>query len=431
MKLGRLARSLYDEIAEIPVIDAHEHLPGEAEYLANQYSGLNLFAGGYIWHDLESAGLSSEFKATMRDPGPRPVDEWWPKIEPYWLQVRHGSYAKALHIVVRDLYGVSEINGSTIHELVERVVDDNVPGLYRRILQETCNIEKTITNIGQPAFPNDPAIVGITSLFKPGAIAGNYVKALAEKADREFTDLADLSDGCQSLMREDLDQGAVGFKFLAAHTAPPDEEAAAEEFRLGGRDLRSPRQPDPTDYSSLFTVPYPALRDYLLDKHLDVAAEYDVPVAVHTGYWWDFRKLDPKHMLSFARRRSDVRFDLFHLGMPMVRDAILIGKNLPNVTLNLTWCPVISQVQTYQALVELMDLVPVNKIIAFGGDYKAAVQKVYGHLVLAREVVAAALAHRIKQDDFDREEALRLARMWFYDNPRRIYGLAAQSIDGC
>ena len=64
-----------------------------------------------------------------------------------------------------------------------------------------------------------------------------------------------------------------------------------------------------------------------------------------------------------------------------------------------------------------------NKIIAFGGDYRVAVQKVYGHLVLAREVVAAALADRIEAGDFDRARALHLARLWFHDNRKRIYGL--------
>jgi predicted TIM-barrel fold metal-dependent hydrolase len=120
-----------------------------------------------------------------------------------------------------------------------------------------------------------------------------------------------------------------------------------------------------------------------------------------------------------------VRFDVFHLGMPMIRDAILIGKSYPNVTLNLTWCPLISQVQTCRALDEIIDLVPLNKVIAFGGDYRAAVQKVWGHLVMARECVATALANRIEAGSFDRAEALRIARMWFHDNPARIYRIKA------
>jgi predicted TIM-barrel fold metal-dependent hydrolase len=144
---------------------------------------------------------------------------------------------------------------------------------------------------------------------------------------------------------------------------------------------------------------------------------------VHTGYWDDFRELDPKLMLSFAPRRPDVRFDMFHLGAPMLRDAALIGKNLPNVTLNLCWLPLISQVQLDRSLDELIDLVPVNKIIAFGGDYRLCVQKAWGALVMARECAASALARRVDAGDFDRAEALRIAKLWFHDNPTRIYRL--------
>ena len=79
--------------------------------------------------------------------------------------------------------------------------------------------------------------------------------------------------------------------------------------------------------------------------------------------------------------------------------------------------------QTYRALNEIIDLVPVNKIIAFGGDYRVCVQKVYGHLVMAREVIAQILADRIEDGDFDKEYAMYLAKLWFYENPCRIYNL--------
>ena len=66
MRLTDIAQDLYHAISEFEIVDAHEHLPTESEYLAAGYSGLNMFAGGYIWHDLESAGLPASFKATMR-----------------------------------------------------------------------------------------------------------------------------------------------------------------------------------------------------------------------------------------------------------------------------------------------------------------------------------------------------------------------------
>ena len=130
MYLSTLARDLYDEIAQFTIIDAHEHLPSEAEYLSYEYCGPNLFSGGYVWHDLESAGMSSEFKNTLREGGYRPVEQWWPQIRPFWEHVKHTSFARALRITARDLFGIAHINDSTIHTLAERVQADNAPGLH-------------------------------------------------------------------------------------------------------------------------------------------------------------------------------------------------------------------------------------------------------------------------------------------------------------
>jgi predicted TIM-barrel fold metal-dependent hydrolase len=124
-----------------------------------------------------------------------------------------------------------------------------------------------------------------------------------------------------------------------------------------------------------------------------------------------------------AARHPDVAFDLFHLGVPYVREAVLIGKMFPNVTLNLCWNSVLSPELTIRMLDECLDMVPVNNIIAFGADYNLPVEKVYGHLKMAKEVVARSLAKRIRRGEFGHEEALRIAGMWFHGNPTRIYHL--------
>ena len=64
-----------------------------------------------------------------------------------------------------------------------------------------------------------------------------------------------------------------------------------------------------------------------------------------------------------------------------------------------------------------------DRLIAFGGDVRWPVEKVYGHLTLAREVVAVVLARRIDRGLFDLDHALWLARRFFIDNPSELYGL--------
>ena len=408
MLLSRQARDLLKEIETLPVIDAHEHLPPEVEYLAHAYAGPNLFAGGYVWHDLESAGMSSEFKATLRDGGSRPIDQWWPQIRPHWEQVKQTSYCRALRITARDLYGIEEINDQTIGRLAECVRADNQPGLYKRILCDRCGIEHSITIAASGAVIDEAPLKSLVMFpcFPPAS--AKAIDDLAARVGGDIRSVDDLLGAAESAVREDLRAGALGFKMRVGPYGPADVDAAGREFERVRRGEEGA---------------LPNLTRLMFDRYMAVAADVGVPVAVHTGYWGDFRELDPKLMLDFAFRHANVRFDLFHLGMPMIRDAILIGKSLPNVTLNLCWCYLISQTQTRRALDEIFDMAPLNKIIAFGADYRVAVQKVYGHLVMARETVAAALADRVDAGDISAAGAVTIARQWFYDNPVRIYGL--------
>jgi len=165
------------------------------------------------------------------------------------------------------------------------------------------------------------------------------------------------------------------------------------------------------------------LRDYFVDEMIRIAGELDLVVCVHTGYWGDFRVLDPLHMIPILERHPKVRFDLYHLGYPWVRESLMLGKGFPNVWLNFCWTHIISQRFAMDGLDEAIDLIPMNKIIGFGGDYATPVEKVYGHLVMAREDIAAVLARRIERGSVSEDEALSLARQWLWDNPKELYRL--------
>ena len=165
------------------------------------------------------------------------------------------------------------------------------------------------------------------------------------------------------------------------------------------------------------------LLNYLRNYLMDVIGELDMVVAVHSGMWGDFRTLDAKHMIPVFPRHPNTRFDLYHLSMPSVRDAIVIGKNFPNVWLNLCWCHVISQQMTCSALDECIDIVPMNKIIGFGGDYSRPVEKIYGHLVMAREDIATVLGRRVDRGLMSLDEAIAISQKWLWDNPKNLYKL--------
>jgi hypothetical protein len=88
------------------------------------------------------------------------------------------------------------------------------------------------------------------------------------------------------------------------------------------------------------------------------------------------------------------------------------------------WGHIISPEAARRGLVEWLDVVPANKISAFGGDY-CFVDGIYGHQYLARHNVAAALAQKVADGSFDLARAKEIARWVLVDNPVRLFGLEA------
>jgi|TARA_B100001971_G_C18069554_1_gene472341 predicted TIM-barrel fold metal-dependent hydrolase len=122
------------------------------------------------------------------------------------------------------------------------------------------------------------------------------------------------------------------------------------------------------------------------------------------------------------RTFPQVRFDLSHAGFPYLREGAVLAKTFPNVYLNMSWIHIISPFGSRLDLREWLEMVPYNKIIAFGDDLQH-VEAVYGHLQMARRNFAEVLAEMIAENRVSESVALDMARAAFHDNPARIYGV--------
>ncbi len=240
----------------------------------------------------------------------------------------------------------------------------------------------------------------------------SYVRPLAP--DILVRTLDDLLEAHRYYVRQVKSEGAAGLKTVSNPYEEPDRQAAQQCFE----DLRK---------GTVSSLPSPhsvnPLRTYVMDEMLRYAGEQDLTVAVHTGYWGDFRQLDPLHMIPVIERHPNVRFDIYHLGFPWVRETLMMGKGFANVWINFCWNHIISQRIASDALDEAIDLLPRNKVLGFGGDFVVPVELAYGHIVMARENIARTLARRIESGQMDQDQALDLARRWLFDNPKELYRL--------
>lgn len=413
-------RRLLEFMGGLDIIDCHEHLPPES-VRTSQPQDVFTLVSHYCRHDLFSAGLDRETYGGMNVWGVKrptyeslfdpaiPLEKRWATFEPWWDAIRHGSYARAAILTAKLVYGVDRIDDTTYHVLSERIAAENTPGIYQRMLGERCRILAALTqcarmDVDAPLVPIMPAGV-LTEVGSREAVE----KLAADLGEPVPADL----EGYVALTRRRLAawaaDGMVGLKFMSRRYAAPDAKTADDALRrlLAGQALTGDQRH--------------SLQSHLVHAVLDQCAELDLVAAVHAGIWGDFREIDCTHMLTLAPAHPRTNFDLYHLGMPSVRAAIVVAKNLPNVWLNLCWTHIISQVQSRSGVDELLDQVPVTKVLAFGGDYSRPVEKVVGHLFMAREDYARIFGERVDRGLMDMSDAKAILRLWFRENPLRLY----------
>lgn len=406
---------LREYISSLPVIDTHEHLENECNQ--PEWNVLSDYTRHYFSCDLISSGLDPEkIRALARDD----VDimKKWLSIENHWEACRYTGYGRMLDLSVQKLYGVPELNRDTI-ETVERgyqALRAN-PGYSGRILRDKCGIERVMNNIWHLNGDSDGGLYWFVTQVDGWIAPDRAMLARLQNDGAEFSDVDDWAELCLNTLNDDFSlRGAKGLKMGLAYTRcllfeETDHAPAQAAFDkwLGGND----------DFSAI-----KPMQDYIAHKIFRWADENGLLIQIHTGYQESnaarITDSEPSQLINVILKYPHMRFDIFHMGFPYQDVAGAMGKMYPNVYLNLCWTHILSPVAAQRALDEWLQLVPRNKIFAFGGDC-LFFDGVVGHLELARSCVAGVLSHMVEDGMMSMTEAKRTARMLFYDNPKEFY----------
>ncbi|RLE97590.1 MAG: hypothetical protein DRJ63_08965 [Thermoprotei archaeon] len=413
--------SLLREIRALLIVDAHEHLAPEKVRLSLKPDVCFLFSH-YTVNDLISAGCRP-WGITARERWKLidflrntsiPLEERFKVIEPYIKYIKYGTYYRALKIALKEVYGYDEVNWSNYKEISDKMKEENKPGIYDKILVEKCRAKYVLPQWSELDFEKKymRPVVWVNKLAEIKDFTGLKIKCREEGFDvRSLDDYLNYLDFKLDQWKK---RGVVGLKTVSMpYREPPSFDKADRVFRKGLTSFPL----DSSERDLLFI--------FIREKLIELAGKKDLVVAVHAGVWDDFRQLDPRHNIPLFQKYPETKFDLYHMGMPWVRDTAFIAKNYHNVYLNLCWSHIVSSHMTVSGLLEYFDIVPINKIIAFGGDYLVySFEKVVGHLRIAEENIAQVLSKLVEEKRISSlNEALEVARMLFYENPVKIYGL--------
>ncbi len=419
---GNDYEALIEFMSGLDIVDSHEHLPAEAERLARA-PDFSLLFSHYCLSDLWAAGMTP--RDTTAFLGDAPLDEKWRLFAPWYRLIQDGSYCRAAHLAMARFYGIARLESlGDAEALTAAMRQANVPGLYRRVLKDACRI-RTAMNFG--ALSDD------REFFAPVLFCTHYAEAskatiqgLEEALGTTCSTLGRYVEAVREELRRSHAQGLRGLKLHFAylrdlHFAP---QTTADAERVFQRILEEGYGWRPVSLGYAETRP---LQDYMVHRLVEIATELDVPVVFHTGLQahTGHRADDarPLRLWNLPQRHRRARFVVLHSGMPWLEEAALLAKHYPNCWLDMGWDHLMSPVLARRALSAWIDLVPMNKIFGFGGDY-AVVEKVYGHLVLARQDIAAALAGKMARDGMPRARAEAWIRALLMDNPTEVYRLA-------
>jgi predicted TIM-barrel fold metal-dependent hydrolase len=408
-------------VSRIRLVDTHEHLPPEPDRLKTPPSLFSLLH--YVSSDMWADGMDRAATEPVVGKASVPLEQQWALIAPHWGHVRTTAYGRNLLRAVRDLYGVDDISESTWAEISRRVAGANGPGVYDRILGEKAGIDMSICDIGLGGARLDPSRFRAVLRLDHFLVAPLGVVVAEKQQGGTITTLAEWEAALEQAFVKAREARFVGIKSGVAYDrrldfAPVDRAEAESSFNAAMERRATAGRADWTRDTPL--------QDYMFGRIADLCAKYDLPLQVHTGFFYDtwrnVAQTNPSLLAPFIIRHKGTRFVLMHGGYPYGSELLAMAKNLPNVIVDMCWTYVISPTFASRFLHEAIETVPSDKILGFGGDYQVP-EGAYAHAMLCREVVAKVLADKVTDGYWSEEEAVTFARAILRDNAIRTFKL--------
>jgi len=425
-----LFSDLYREIEKLPVIDCHEHTVGPREELGKKEPIASLIQG-YVQSDLISAGISQKELDILNDDSVD-TEKKWDIFEKFWKRIRFTAYGRVTRTIIEDLYGEKEISPESLMRIRDKLIQPtretydslldraNIKLMLSDVLGDLDSLKRFI----EGKFFDYNRIRFLFSLpqFHNNVRSFDFLQKVGSLLDRHITSLEDYLESVFELIKRAKERGVVGIKDQSAYIRTLDYQLVPryEAEKLFNRILSDPR-------NSLGWPESKPLNDYLFHQFMNFAKELNLPVQIHTGHMAGIRnrieKTNAVLLTNIFELYQDVKFDLFHGNWPYIGEILFLGKNYPNVHIDLCWVNIIDPIYSEELYSRAVLTVPHVKINGFGGDYFDVPEYIVCHLKIAKENMTRALVRLIKINWIDEDSAVEIARSWLFENPRSLFNL--------
>jgi len=407
------------------LFDSHDHQGGFSGHTWDDGSKCHEEFLGYATADLAVAG--APFKGIADGGDPADVFRGWPFV-------RTTGYGQAAELGCRELFGLdyTEANAPAITEAIADMGRGKTSAQVHEELFARANVCGVI---------ND-CVGGVPGSLDAldGSDFPDAFKFVIRFESSKGMDMAQAGTTLETiqLIEKSFD---VGITSLAGLDAALDlyAQKASENDRLAGYKIALAYcrrldfdQTSPAAAESVFgavlrgdeDVDRKPLQDYLVHRVIQRADAFGLPVQIHTGYLagcgQDIRQGDPTPLVPLLQCYGHVQFDIFHASWPWSEFIGAIGKQFPNVYLDMCWAWAMNPVQMERVLDEWLAAVPCNKIFTFGADTWTPLA-VPGYALQARCGIANVLEAKIARGEYDEETATFVAQRIMHKNAQEFF----------
>lgn len=409
-----------DHLKNLRIVDTHEHLMNPAGIAKSAMCDFTLLLHHYADDDIKSAGMPKAVFDGMLGDTSLTVLQKWNLVKPYWEKSKNTAYNRVVLLTIKELFGIDKLDETTVEPLSAKIKEAYKTNWFDYVVEEKCKADFVVVD-GNDRSYGDPAKFRYVQRFGYFGLASKTdIEKLASQSGVKINSVDDLVVSLEKDFQKANEKGFLAVKNGTAYSRSlyyEDVSKVVAEKTLD-RILKSDQQ---LPFDSV-----KSLSDYMWHRTIELARKYNKPIQIHTGLQAGdgniIENTNPTLLANLFLQYRDVKFVLFHGGYPFGSELASLAKNFQNVYIDLCWLYIISPSYSERYLNEWLETVPVNKIMAFGGDYHN-IENVYGHLLFAKEIVGNVLVEKVKCGYFSEEEAIRFADRMLHDNAVELFGL--------
>ncbi len=413
---------LSQHIQQLPLMDTHEHMRKEADYLENGPDVLRDLFENYVPADLIVAGATQDAVQKLLDSNDPDIEARWAGISTAWQHCQHTGYGEAVRLIAKQAYGIDEITSAAVIAAAERNHQLRQPGERLRILKEEGNLDHIqVDDFSWACLPDQSGLDFFLYDLSWWHFCNGEIQAedLHKETGVNVIDLKSLRQGMEGLFDK---YGACAISVKAQHAYNRSllwqERSDADAERVLHKHLTG---------DELNEAERVCLGDWCWARGVELSIQHNLPFKIHTGYYAGYggmpvERIKPGHLCGLLKQYPQARFVLMHIAYPYNDELTAIAKHYPNVYIDLCWAWSINPYAASDFVRRLIHSVPINKLLAFGGDTGWPNASV-AYATQARSWLTRALQGEIDDGDLTEAQAIAVATRLMRGNQQDLFDL--------